>query len=117
MSFGGIIQGLFGGASPQETQDAKLDSQFMQTLQAEQGTIFSENQQLQNQLNTAWNPIIQGGAYQYGFSTQEDQALQDQIRTEGAQQTTNTINAEQLREQQATGGASSVGSNWWKPSS
>ena len=79
----------------------------MSTLQQEQGTIFGENQAAQTALNTAWNPIIQGGPYQYGFSAPEDQLLQNQIRTEGAQQTTNTINAAELRQQQATGGASS----------
>jgi hypothetical protein len=104
---GGIIGGLFGGASGTETAEQKEEQQFMSTLQQEQGTIFGENQAAQTALNTAWNPIIQGGPYQYGFSAPEDALLTNQIRTEGAQQTTNTINAAELRQQQATGGASS----------
>ena len=49
-----------------------------------------------------------GGAYQYGFSTAEDQQLQSNIVNQGAEATQNTENAALLREQQQSGGASTA---------
>lgn len=104
MSF---LSSIFGGASAGENLVAKEQTDLYKTLAQHYGVDWNQNQQYLAQLDAAWNPILAGGAYQYGFSVPEDQLLQSQIETAGAQQTTNTINAEQLREQQATGGASS----------
>jgi len=79
--------------------------QFMETLQNEQGTQFANNQEALNTLKTAWEPIAKGGAYQYGFSSAEDQNLISQIESGGATATTNSVAAQQLREQQMSGGA------------
>ena len=100
------IGSLFGGASSQQTKLANEQSDLYNTLSQHYGTDWNQNQGFQAQLDAAWNPILAGGAYQYGFSVPEDKLLQSQIETQGAQQTTNTINAEELRQQQATGSAS-----------
>ena len=103
MSF---LSSIFGGASAGQTQLANEQSDLYNTFSQHYGTDWSQEQGFQAQLDAAWNPILAGGAYQYGFSIPEDQLLQSQIQTQGAQQTTNTINAEELRQQQATGSAS-----------
>src|SRR5487761_416395 len=61
----GILGGIFGhsGPSAQDKAIAKNDFQFMQTLQNEQNTQFANEQEAQNTLKTAWDPIIKGGAY------------------------------------------------------
>lgn len=85
---------------------AKEQTMFMETLMAEQSTQFANEQEALTTVKNAWEPIAKGGAYQYGFSTAEDQALQSQIETAGATATANSVAAQQLREQQQTGGAS-----------
>jgi hypothetical protein len=96
---------LGGGASSAANANAKSEQEFMQQLQAEQQTQFGNEQVAQNQLQKAWSPIVAGGAYQYGFSTAEDEQLRQNIENAGAQATENTDNAALLREQQASGGA------------
>ena len=103
--YDGEISGFLGGATTGEKGIATDEEEFMQNLQNEQQTQFQNEQQAQNQVQQAWAPIVAGGAYQYGFSTAEDQQLQQNIENQGAQATENTENAAQLREQQATGGA------------
>lgn len=97
-----------GGASKGEKGIAADESEFMSNLQGEQATQFANEQTAQNQIQQAWSPIVKGGAYQYGFSTAEDQALQSNIENQGAQATANTENAALLREQQQSGGAQSA---------
>ena len=104
-SYHGPVHLCLGGASSAENANAKSEQEFMQTLQSEQQTQFANEQQAQQQVQQAWAPIVAGGAYQYGFSTAEDQQLQQNIENAGARATTNTENAAQLREQQASGGA------------
>ena len=105
-----LIGGLFGqhGPSKAEKELAKSDLQFTQTLQNEQNTQFANNQEALNTLKTAWDPIAKGGAYQYGFSSPEDAALRSSIENAGATATTNTVAAEQLRQQQESGGADTM---------
>lgn len=101
----GQVKQMFSGSNPQTTDLANEDSQFMQTMQNEQGTAFAGQQSALNTINQANAPLVAGGAYQYGFSTAEDQALQSNIENQGAQATQNTVAAQQLREQQQSGGA------------
>jgi hypothetical protein len=101
----GTVKQMFTGSNPQTTDLANEDSQFMQTLQNEQGTTFANQQSALNTINQANAPLVAGGAYQYGFSTAEDQALQSNIENQGATATQNSVAAEQLREQQQSGGA------------
>ena len=96
---------LFGRRDFPGQRQCHIEEEFMNQLQTEQGTQFQNEQVAQNQLQQAWSPIVAGGAYQYGFSTAEDQQLQGNIENAGAQATENTENAAQLRQQQATGGA------------
>ena len=104
-AYAGPMAQCLGGASSAATNAEKSEEQFMSTLQGEQQTQFANEQQAQNQLQQAWAPIVAGGAYQYGFSTAEDQQLQQNIENQGAKATENTENAALLREQQASGGA------------
>lgn len=108
ISGGAAIAGAIfggGGASSQDKAIAKDQYQFMQELQNEQGTQFANNQEALTTIKNAWEPIAKGGAYQYGFSTAEDQALQSQIENAGATATENSVAAQQLREQQQSEGA------------
>jgi hypothetical protein len=102
----GSIALCLGGATQDEKTTRNETLAFMQQMQAEQAPIFglatTAAQDIQNAWSGAMNP------YQYGFSTAEDQELQSQILTQGSQATTNAINAAQLREQQATGGATAA---------
>jgi hypothetical protein len=103
--YDGPIVDFLGGASSAENANAKSEQEFMQQLQAEQQTQFGNEQQAQSMVEKAWAPIVAGGAYQYGFSSAEDQQLQQNIENKGAEATTNTENAALLREQQESGGA------------
>lgn len=101
------LKGMFG-ATGDDQQIANTEREFMTTLQTEQNSQFAQEQQAQQLVQKSWDPIMKGGAYQYGFSTAEDQALQSDIVNKGAEATTNTENAALLREQQASGGAATA---------
>lgn len=103
---GGLLGG--GGAPKEDKQLAAQQKQFFENLQAEQSTQFAQEQDAQNQIKQMWDPIAKGGAYQYGFSTAEDQQLQKNIEEAGTQATQNTVAAEQLRQQQLSGGAATA---------
>jgi hypothetical protein len=100
---GGLLGG--GGASKAAKQMSQEEQDFYQSLTNEQNTQFQNEQQAQQEIQKMNAPIVSGGAYQYGFSTAEDQQLQKNIEEAGATATENTVAAEQLRQQQATGGA------------
>lgn len=101
----GFFGDLFGGASGQDKAIAKGDFQFMQTMQNEQNIAFQGFQDALNTVKARMTPIANGGIYQYGFSTPEDQNLQNLIETQGALGTAHSVAAEQLRQQQLSGGA------------
>lgn len=103
---GGLMSG--SGVDPSTAAAQKSDAQFQQTMANEQQTQFANEQDAQNQLKTAWDPIIKGGEYQQGFSTGENANLVSGIENTGATATTNTENAALLREQQASGGAQTM---------
>lgn len=105
-----LIGSLFGHSGPSDAEKAaaKSDFQFTQTMQNEQSTQFANNQDALDTLKKAWDPIAKGGAYQYGFSSPEDAALRSSIENAGATATTNTVAAEELRQQQESGGADTM---------
>jgi hypothetical protein len=103
--YSGPLDLCLGGATSGGKGIAVDEETFLQNMQNEQQTQFQNEQTAQNQIQQAWSPIVAGGAYQYGFSTAEDQQLQNNIVNAGATATENTENAALLREQQATGGA------------
>jgi hypothetical protein len=94
-----------GGASGAAKENETAQSDFYNAMTSEQATTFGEAQDILNNQQTAWNPVLAAGPYQFGFSTAEDDALKADITNEGATATTNTENAALLREQQASGGA------------
>ena len=106
--YSGIWHYCLGGASAGEKGDAADESEFMASLKDEQSQQFAQEQEAQQIVQSAWAPIAKGGAYQYGFSTAEDQAQQSAIVNAGAEAVTNTENAAQLREQQQSGGAATA---------
>lgn len=101
----GTVKSMFSGATSEDKALAKSQNQFMETLQNEQNTQFANEQEAQKAIQAAWAPILKGGAYQYGFSSAEDQNLISQIESGGATATENAVTAQQLREQQMSGGA------------
>jgi hypothetical protein len=78
---------------------------FMNTLQAQQGTAFAGNQAALTSLSNAWAPVLSTGAVPYGYSAGLDSLLQTNIRNNGAQATANAENASALQQKQAGGGA------------
>jgi hypothetical protein len=94
-----------GGASGAAQANEAAQTAFYKNMTQEQQTTFGESQDILNNLKSAWSPILAAGPYAYGFSTAEDQALRADIENLGAQATTNTVAAQQLREQQQSGGA------------
>src|SRR5271169_6080209 len=103
--YSGPLDLCLGGATKGEKGIATDEETFLENMQGEQQTQFQNEQTAQNQIEKAWSPIVAGGAYQYGFSTAEDEQLRGNIVNAGATATQNTENAALLREQQATGGA------------
>lgn len=102
----GFFSGLFGGASKADTNLQNQSAAAFSNLQNEQQIMFGTDQDALNTVNNAMTPIVNGGAYQYGFSTAEDQNLQNEITNAGAMATANSVAAQQLRNQQMSGGAS-----------
>lgn len=101
----GFFQDLMGGATPQDTGLATQSSQLFQTVADEQNTMFAQDAEALQTVQNAMTPVVNGGFYQYGFSTAEDQNLQNEIENAGATATENSVAAQQLRDQQVSGGA------------
>jgi hypothetical protein len=101
----GQVKQALTGSNPQTTANATEDEQFQQTLQNAYNTTFAGQQAALNTVNSAMAPIVAGGEYQYGYGTAENAAMQSEIENAGATATTNSIAAQQLREQQQAGGA------------
>jgi hypothetical protein len=92
-------------ASPGVIQASQSGLNFMNTLQAQQGTAFAGNQAALTSLSNAWAPVLSTGAVPYGYSAGLDSLLQSQIRNNGAQATANAENASALQQKQQSGGA------------
>jgi hypothetical protein len=65
-----------GGPSAQQQQLASEQAQFYQTMTQDYSQTFAQNQQVLGQLQQAWDPVLKAGINQYGYSPQENQALQ-----------------------------------------
>ena len=100
--------GFFGGASKGDEQALTSEKNFMNELTNENQSAFAGAESLATAVQNAWAPVLSQGAYQYGFSSAEDQNLRNQIENTGATATANSINAEELRQQQESGGAATA---------
>lgn len=94
-----------GGPSAQATANENAQTQFYNQMTSEQTNAFSEQQDLLNSIKQVSLPILQQGPNQYGFTADEDALLRGGIESQGAQATTNAVNAQELREKQLSGGA------------
>lgn len=94
-----------GGASDLQKNLAQEQQQFYQQATAEQEAQFTNQSELLDSLRQAWMPILQAGPNQAGFSPELDSMLKSQITDQGAQTTTNSVNAVEQREKQVSGGA------------
>lgn len=97
--------GLFGGEDKYTKQDAISQYNFMGNLIGEQASAWGTNQAISQQIANMWAPVAKSGQLPYGYSPALDSALKTNIFNLGTQATANAVNATQLREQQASGGA------------
>jgi hypothetical protein len=67
-------QPLMKGSSAQE-ELASEQAAFYKTLTADYATQFAQQSAILSSLNTAFQPIIEGGIGQYGFTPQEDTSI------------------------------------------
>ena len=95
-----------GGPSAQATANSKAQTDFYNQMTSEQNQVFGDQQDLLNSIKAVSLPILQNGPNQYGFTPAEDSLLRGEISSQGAQATTNAVNAQELREKQLAGGAS-----------
>lgn len=78
---------------------------FFHQLQAEQQTMWGENQTALGALSKAWAPVLSSGVIPYGYSAGLDSLLQANVLQTSATATSNAENAAALQEKQASGGA------------
>jgi len=69
---------LCKGATDEQKQLASTQADFYRTLIDHANQAFANNQNILNALNSAWEPILQAGPGQYGFTPAEDAALRTQ---------------------------------------
>lgn len=81
----GITQDMGCGPSKAETQQAQASANFAQTLQANYGKQFGQQQDVLAAINRSLSPILAAGPSQQGFSAAESAALNTQaINAAGA---------------------------------
>lgn len=97
--------GIFGGEDKYTKQDAIQQYNFMGDLIGEQNAAWGTNQAISQQISNMWASVAKSGQLPYGFAPSLDAALRTNIFNLGTQATTNAVNAQQLREQQESGGA------------
>ncbi len=100
---GPIIE--FQGPSASAKANEAAQTAFYKQMTQEQQTAFGEDQQLLSEVQQQTLPILAKGPLQYGYSPQLDSLLQGYIKSSGATATANSINATELQQRQATGGA------------
>lgn len=66
------------GASDQQTDLAKSQQDFYDTLSKNYNTQFANQSNILNTLNSSLTPIVNAGAGQYGYSNAQDAALRTQ---------------------------------------
>lgn len=69
------------GASKDEKDIGKAQSAFYTQLTSEYGTIFGESQAILGALTKSFQPILDAGINQEGFSAAEKQNLESQVTT------------------------------------
>lgn len=74
------------GASAAQERLASSQADFYKTLQQDYGQQFANQGKILSSLQTAWQPILNAGINQFGFSPAETAALRSQA-TEGTAQT------------------------------
>jgi hypothetical protein len=84
---------MCGGPSPAQQSIATQQQQYYQTLQNSYQTTFANQQNVLNSLTASFQPILQAGINQYGFSPQENAALRSQATSGVAQQYQNASQA------------------------
>jgi hypothetical protein len=103
---------LFEGTSSDAKANEAAQTAFYQQMTQEQQTAFGEDQGLLNEIQQQTLPILAKGPTQFGYSPQLDSLLQGYIKSTGAAATANSVNATELQQRQATGGAPApAGSN------
>jgi hypothetical protein len=96
-----LFQSTSGAASANE----KAQAAFYKQMTQEQQTAFGEDQSLLADIQQQTLPILAKGPEQFGYSPQLDALLQSYIKSSGATATASSINATELQQRQATGGA------------
>jgi hypothetical protein len=64
------------GPSGQQQAIAAQQQQFYSTMQQDYSTMFAGQQNILTNLQNSWNPVLQAGINQYGYSAPETAALQ-----------------------------------------
>lgn len=72
---------MSSGPSSEEKEAYTAQTQFTQQLESEYSTVFGEDQTIYNNLVSTFEPILQAGASQTGFSTAELNSLNSQAIT------------------------------------
>jgi hypothetical protein len=103
--YSGPILSCLGGASSGDKENLKSQRTFFDDLKTQTNETFNQSQTMLDQLNKGWQAITSQGINQYGYSSAEDALIRSSIENVGATNTANTVAAQQLREQQQTGGA------------
>lgn len=98
------------GGTPQQTQIEATQQAFLSQLTSEYGTVFGESQNILNSLTSTFEPILQAGPNQQGFSKPELTALETQAKQGTGQNYAQAAQA--LGDQQAAQG----GGNTFLPS-
>lgn len=97
-----------GGPSSQARANEASQTAFYNTMTQQQSIVFGEQQDLLATIKAVTEPIVKAGPNQYGFTPEEDALMRGEISTQGAQATTNAVNAQELRERQLAGGAAAL---------
>ena len=98
------------GASSQQTSEANSSQQFTNQLQQDYAQQFQNQNAILNSINSSLSPILKAGINQYGYSPQEQTALNSQALQGTGQQYAGAQRA--LAENQAAAG----GGNAFLPS-
>ena len=98
---------LCGGPSAAQEQLAGEQAQFYKTMIQDYGTTFGEQQNILAGLTASFQPILNAGINQYGFSAPEQQALTSQA-TQGTGQAYNQASTALTQALNAKGGSSFI---------
>lgn len=101
---------LCGGPSQQQKDEAAAQQDFYKTLTVNYKDVFARQEAILGNLQTAWDPVLNAGINQYGFSAPEDTALRAQATEQTAKNYSQAASA--VNEQLAARG----GGNTFLPS-